>query len=98
VLYVQCLTQQKKSDELFLLSHDLVDQFPLKAIPWFGVGCYYFLIGKYVEAKGYFSKATNIDPSFGAAWIGYAHSFSLEGEHDQAISAYSHAARVMPGY
>lgn len=44
-----------------------------------------------------FSKATSIDSGFGAAWIGYAHSFAMEGEHDQAITAYNQASRVLPG-
>ncbi len=38
-----------------------------------------------------------MDPRFGPAWIGFAHSYSFEGEHDHAIVAYSTAARLFPG-
>lgn len=38
-----------------------------------------------------------MDSHFGPAWIGFAHTFAAEGEHDQAISAYSTAARLFQG-
>ena len=38
-----------------------------------------------------------MDAHFGPAWIGFAHTFAAEGEHDQAISAYSTAARLFQG-
>jgi len=38
-----------------------------------------------------------MDPHFGPAWIGFAHTFAAEGEHDQAVSAYSTAARLFMG-
>lgn len=38
-----------------------------------------------------------MDPRFGAAWIAFAHSFAMEKEHDQAITAYSTAARLFQG-
>ena len=43
------------------------------------------------------SKASTMDVHFGPAWIGFAHTFAAEGEHDQAISAYSTAARLFMG-
>jgi anaphase-promoting complex subunit 6 len=70
----------------------------MKSIPWYAVGSYYFLIEKYVDAKLYFCKATTIDAGFGAAWIGYAHSFEMDSEHDQAITAYNQAAKFLQGY
>jgi hypothetical protein len=42
-------------------------------------------------------KSVLIDPRFGPAWLAYAHSFAYEGEHDQAITAYSTAQRHLPG-
>ena len=39
-----------------------------------------------------------MDANFGMAWIGFAHSFAFEGEHDQAISAYSTAAKMFKGW
>jgi anaphase-promoting complex subunit 6 len=38
-----------------------------------------------------------MDPRFGPAWIAFAHAFAYEGEHDQAIVAYSTSARLFPG-
>lgn len=43
------------------------------------------------------SKANLIDPRFAPAWIAFAHSFAYEGEHDQAIVAYSTCARLFRG-
>lgn len=39
-----------------------------------------------------------MDPRFGASWIAFAHSFAMEKEHDQAITAYSTAARLFQGF
>ena len=61
------------------------------------MGIYYFSIDKIAEARRYFSKASMMDAHFGPAWIGFAHTFAAEGEHDQAISAYSTAARLFMG-
>ena len=38
-----------------------------------------------------------MDPHSAPAWIGFAHTFAAEGEHDQAIAAYSTAARLFQG-
>ena len=37
-----------------------------------------------------------LDPRFVPSWIAFGHSFALEGESDQAITAYSTAARKFP--
>jgi hypothetical protein len=44
------------------------------------------------------SKANLIDSRFAPAWIAFAHSFAYEGEHDQAITAYSTSARLFQGF
>jgi len=82
---------------LFLISHDLADNQPEEPCTWLAVGIYYLVINKVAEARRYFSKASMMDPHFGPAWIGFAHTFAAEGEHDQAISAYSTAARLFMG-
>ncbi|KAL2254980.1 hypothetical protein VTK26DRAFT_4435 [Humicola hyalothermophila] len=38
-----------------------------------------------------------MDAAFGPAWIGFAHTFAADGEHDQAVTAYSTAARLFTG-
>ncbi len=82
---------------LFLIAHDLADNHPEEPCAWLAVGIYYFAIDKIAEARRYFSKASMMDAHFGPAWIGFAHTFAAEGEHDQAISAYSTAARLFMG-
>ena len=39
-----------------------------------------------------------MDSHYGPAWIGFGHSFAAESEHDQAVTAYSTAAKLYEGY
>lgn len=96
-LHLACLYELKKNNVLFLVAHDLADTHPSEPCTWLAVGIYYFSISKIAEARRYFSKASMMDAHFGPAWIGFAHTFAAEGEHDQAISAYSTAARLFMG-
>ena len=96
-LHLACLYELGLKNALFLVSHDLADNHPEEPCTWLAVGIYYLLINKVAEARRYFSKASMMDPHFGPAWIGFAHTFAAEGEHDQAISAYSTAARLFMG-
>lgn len=96
-IHLACLFELKKNNVLFLVAHDLADTHPEEPCSWLAVGTYYFAIGKIAEARRYFSKASMMDAHFGPAWIGFAHTFAAEGEHDQAISAYSTAARLFMG-
>lgn len=96
-VHLAALFELKETNALFLLSHDLADTHPEEACTWLAVGTYYLSISRIPEARGYFSKASLMDPHFGPAWIGFAHTFAAEGEHDQAISAYSTAARLFQG-
>ncbi|KAK9426500.1 putative Anaphase control protein cut9 [Seiridium unicorne] len=96
-LHLACLYELKRKNVLFLVAHDLADSHPEEPSTWLAVGVYYFAIDKIAEARRYFSKASMMDAHFGPAWIGFAHTFAAEGEHDQAISAYSTAARLFMG-
>ncbi|KAJ8128120.1 hypothetical protein O1611_g5516 [Lasiodiplodia mahajangana] len=96
-LHLACLFELKMKNVLFLIAHDLADNHPEEPCAWLAVGIYYFAIDRIAEARRYFSKASMMDPHFGPAWIGFAHTFAAEGEHDQAISAYSTAARLFMG-
>jgi anaphase-promoting complex subunit 6 len=96
-LHLACLYELGLKNALFLVSHDLADNHPEEPCTWLAVGTYYLQINKVAEARRYFSKASMMDPHFGPAWIGFAHTFAAEGEHDQAISAYSTAARLFMG-
>ncbi|SCU81118.1 LADA_0B11298g1_1 [Lachancea dasiensis] len=95
--YISCLYELGGKNKLFLISHKLAENFPKHPITWFGVGAYYMCTNKISEARKYFSKASILDPTFSQAWIGFAHTYAVEGEHEQAISAYSTASRFFPG-
>ncbi|CAO1618199.1 unnamed protein product [Sympodiomycopsis kandeliae] len=82
--------------ELFLLANRLVDEHPDRATSWFAVGTWYSSCSRWTEARVYFSKATLLNPRHFASWISFAHSFSMEGESDQAILAYSSVTRNFP--
>ena len=96
-LHLASLNELSETNTLFLLSHRLADSHPGEPATWLAVGVYYLSISQIAEARRFFSKASMMDPHFGPAWIGFAHTFAAEGEHDQAISAYSTAARLFQG-
>lgn len=96
-IYISCLHELKLSNKLFLLSHELAEKNPKSCITWFCVATYYMVLDRVPEARKFFSKSSIIDPTFAPAWLGFAHTYALEGEQDQAISAYSTAARFFPG-
>ena len=96
-LHLACLHELAQTNTLFLLSHRLADLHPDVPATWLAVGVYYLSISQIAEARRFFSKASTMDSHFGPAWIGFAHTFAAEGEHDQAISAYSTAARLFQG-
>ncbi|KAB8360714.1 hypothetical protein FH972_024450 [Carpinus fangiana] len=96
-VHLACLHELNERNALFLIAHDFADRHPEEPATWLAVGVYYLTINKVTEARRYFSKASMMDPHFGPAWIGFAHTFAAEGEHDQAISAYSTAARLFQG-
>ncbi|CAK7220051.1 anaphase-promoting complex subunit Cut9 [Sporothrix bragantina] len=96
-LHLACLFELRMKNVLFLVAHDLADQHPEEPCTWLAVGVYYFATDRIAEARRYFSKASMMDAHYGPAWIGFAHTFAAEGEHDQAISAYSTAARLFTG-
>lgn len=96
-IHLASLHELGEKNALFLLAHKLADTNPLEPCTWLAVGVYYLATGRIAEARRYFSKSSMMDPHFGPAWIGFAHTFAAEGEHDQAISAYSTAARLFQG-
>ncbi|GAA5828340.1 hypothetical protein JCM11251_006205 [Rhodosporidiobolus azoricus] len=83
--------------KLFLLAHEMVETEPDDAISWYAVGLWYFAGKRWEESRRFFGKSVLIDPRFGPSWLAYAHSFAYEGEHEQAITAYSTAQRHLPG-
>ncbi|KAK9454561.1 hypothetical protein V1511DRAFT_502329 [Dipodascopsis uninucleata] len=96
-LYLACLHELEKKNKLFLIAHEMAENHPEEPVTWLTIGVYYLAIHKIPEARRFFSKASMMNPHFGAAWIGFAHTFAVEGEHEQAVSAYSTAARLFQG-
>lgn len=96
-IHLACQVELKDTNGLFFKAHQLVDSYPEKPVSWFAVGCYYYLIGNNENARRYFGKASRLDLNFGPAWLGFGHSFALEGEHDQAMTAYCTANRLLSG-
>ncbi|XP_073701770.1 cell division cycle protein 16 homolog [Garra rufa] len=97
-VHIGTLVELSKANELFYLSHKLVDLYPSNPVSWFAVGCYYLMVGhKNEHARRYLSKATTLERTYGPAWIAYGHSFAVESEHDQAMAAYFTAAQLMKG-
>jgi anaphase-promoting complex subunit 6 len=96
-LHLACLHELQEKNALYLLSHTLADTQPNSPLTYLAVGTYYLTIASIASARRYFSQASVLDPTLPAAWLGFAHTFSIEGEHEQAISAYSTAARLFPG-
>ncbi|MBN3295750.1 cell division cycle protein 16 homolog isoform X1 [Amia ocellicauda] len=97
-VHIGTLVELSKANELFYLSHKLVDLYPNSPVSWFAVGCYYLMVGhKNEHARRYLSKATTLERTYGPAWIAYGHSFAVESEHDQAMAAYFTAAQLMKG-
>lgn len=96
-LHLACLYETGAVNALFLLSHTLADNAPEEPYTYLAIGVYYLSVAKIAEARRFFSKASLLDPHSAPAWIGFAHTFAAEGEHDQAIAAYSTAARLFQG-
>lgn len=96
-LHLACLYETGATNALFLLSHTLADNVPEESYTYLAIGVYYLSVSKIAEARRFFSKASLLDPHSAPAWIGFAHTFAAEGEHDQAIAAYSTAARLFQG-
>lgn len=56
--------------------HKLVEEYPDRAVSWFGVGCYYMATQQYEQARRFFAKATQLDKDNAYAWIGFGHAFA----------------------
>ena len=96
-IHLACLHELQEKSALQLLAHDLTDRHPDDAATWLAVGVYYLTTNNIASARRFFSKSSQMDPHYGPAWIGFAHTFAAEGEHDQAINAYSTASRLFQG-
>lgn len=96
-LHLALLYETGAHNTLFHLSHTLSTHAPNDSYAYLAIGTYYLSTARISEARRFFSKASLMDPHSAPAWVGFAHTFAAEGEHDQAIAAYSTAARLFQG-
>uniref|UniRef100_A0A913HDK6 Cdc23 domain-containing protein n=1 Tax=Strongyloides stercoralis TaxID=6248 RepID=A0A913HDK6_STRER len=97
LLHLAVLTEMKKSEQLFVISHELVDKCSEGEVAWYAVGCYYISIEQYFAAKQYFNKAILMNPNFSEGWMAMGHANSLGGEHEQALNCYFRCHRLLEG-
>lgn len=96
-LHIACLYETLQHNTLFHLSHTLSQHAPHESYTYLAIATYYLSTARVPEARRFFSKASLMNPHSAEAWIGFAHTFAAEGEHDQAIAAYSTASRLYQG-
>jgi len=96
-IHLAVCVELKQKNELFLVGHRLVEEFPSSGLSWYAVGCYYLAAKMNDSARRYFSKATVLDSKFAPSWIGFGHAFAAQDESDQAMAAYRTASRLFPG-
>ncbi|KAJ3195744.1 anaphase promoting complex subunit cdc16 [Irineochytrium annulatum] len=96
-IHVSNLHHLHKTNELFLLAHELVDKYPGEVVSWFAVGCYYLLEGMNHDARAQFSKAIAIEKYCAYGWIGLGHAAAADGDDQPAIEAYAHANKLFRG-
>ncbi|PWN47419.1 TPR-like protein [Violaceomyces palustris] len=93
-IHIGCMYHLKDlRSTLFMLAHRLTEVDPESPQAWYAVGAWYAGAQRWNEARRYFSKSSLLDPRFASSWVAFGHSFSFEGETDQAITAYSTASR-----
>ncbi|KAG1474779.1 hypothetical protein G6F56_000148 [Rhizopus delemar] len=97
-VYLSCLFELDQKMQLYTFAQRSVNEFKNEATTWHAVGLYYLYIKKNTEAKRYFIQAINMKKFAKYSWLGYAHAFSAEKEHDQAIDAYKICLETMPGF
>lgn len=96
-IYLTCLVQLKKKDELFFIGHNLVERHGHLSESWFAVGCYYYCIESYIQAEKYFKKAIGMDESFLDSWLTLGHVLSYKDDSEQALQAYRTSHKLFPG-
>ncbi|KAG0597202.1 hypothetical protein M758_UG320200 [Ceratodon purpureus] len=96
-LHIGSALELGRKNDLFLRAHNLIQEYPQKAISWFAVGCYYHCIRQFDHARRYFCKATTLEGAFAPAWLGFGNAHAAQDESDQAMAAYRTAARLFAG-
>ncbi|KAL0605435.1 LOW QUALITY PROTEIN: Cell division cycle protein 16-like protein [Plecturocebus cupreus] len=93
-VHIGTLAELNKANELFFLINWWIYSLVILCL----VECYYLMVGHKNEcATRYLSKATTFEKIYGSAWTAYGHSFVVESEHDQAVTAYFTEAQLVKG-
>ncbi|CAD6191782.1 unnamed protein product [Caenorhabditis auriculariae] len=95
LLRIHCLTMLGEGRELFELAHQLVQDDPHVPLPWYCVALYYFAVGQTARARSFISKCTMMDVTFAEAWVAFGHILSTEAEHEQSMSCYYRASKLI---
>eukprot|EP00727_Mastigamoeba_balamuthi_P013801 m51a1_g9043 hypothetical protein (516) ;mRNA; f:7061-9358 len=94
-VYLSSMVELKIKSELSFMANKIAEERPQDPLSWYAVGCFFFTTQNWSESRKHFFKATSLDPLFGYAWLAIGHTFAKQGEHDQAISAYHRASRLL---
>ena len=76
--HIASMLELERKNDLFVVAHRLVEDYPETGLPWHAVGCYYTCIKQYDQARRFFSKATTLDPTLAPAWLGFGNSFAAQ--------------------
>lgn len=95
-LHYSVLMQLGKASELFALAHAAARLAPREALSWFATGCYYMAAGQAEAAARQFAKATQLDATHAASWLGLGHAYASCSEYEPALAAYRAAMALLP--
>jgi anaphase-promoting complex subunit 6 len=96
-VHLRILVDKKAAPELFEIAHALTNRRGRAALAVYAIGCYYYAQASYERAGRYFSRATELDPSFVEAWVAFGHCYAKLEEGEQALAVYRRALYLFPG-
>lgn len=95
-LHYAVLMQLGKASELFALAHAAARLAPREPLSWYATGCYYMAAGQAEAAARQFAKATQLDATHAASWLGLGHAYAACSEYEPALAAYRAAMALLP--
>lgn len=58
-VHICAMVELELKSDLYYRAHQLVEGYPDRAVSWFAVACYYYLLGKYETARSYFKYVSH---------------------------------------
>ncbi|PLW20771.1 hypothetical protein PCANC_09313 [Puccinia coronata f. sp. avenae] len=80
----------------FLLAHKLIDRDLRSPVSWYTAVLWCSSQTRWQESHCFF-KAAFLDSRFPEAWFAFGHALACEGNHDQAMAAYSTTSHHLQG-